>query len=147
MQDSESEGRGAFSQTEQNALLFLLTLLMMVLTYLHELGGWPYVGLGFVAGLVMIAVVIGTAEKAHENANEIAAELQRPQRDSQIICPHCQVRGHVTTKRVHAKQGISGGKATAALLTGGLSLLATGLSQHQKVTKATCSNCGSVWHF
>jgi len=46
----------------------------------------------------------------------------------QMICPHCQTKGSVRTKPVTKKTGISGGKATAALLTGGVSMLATGLS-------------------
>jgi hypothetical protein len=45
------------------------------------------------------------------------------------------------------KQGISGGKATGAVLTMGVSMLATGLSRKQKVTKANCKNCASEWVF
>jgi uncharacterized Zn finger protein (UPF0148 family) len=66
---------------------------------------------------------------------------------SQIICPHCQTRGKVKTKQVKRKQGISGAKATGAVLTLGLSTLGTGLSRKQKMTEAKCSNCGSVWTF
>ena len=36
------------------------------------------------------------------------------------------------------KIGVSGGKATGAVLTGELSLLATGLSRKHKVTELTC---------
>jgi len=67
--------------------------------------------------------------------------------DAQIVCPQCQGRGRVTTATVRLKKGISGGKATGAILTGGLSLLATGLSRKENMTEAQCSNCGSVWHF
>ncbi len=63
----------------------------------------------------------------------------------QLICPHCQVRGRVTSKRVRAKRGISGGKATGAVLTGGLSMLATGLSRKESVTEMSCGNCGTTW--
>jgi hypothetical protein len=45
------------------------------------------------------------------------------------------------------KAGISGGKATGAILTGGLSLLATGLSRKHAATEANCGNCGSRWTF
>ena len=65
--------------------------------------------------------------------------------DSALICSHCGVRGDVQTKPVKVKTGISGAKATGALLTGGLSLLATGLSHKQKATEAHCDNCGSTW--
>ena len=64
---------------------------------------------------------------------------------AQMVCPHCQVRGHVQTKQVTVKQGISGGKATAAVLTGGYSLVATGLSRKGAATQATCSNCRVTW--
>ena len=62
-----------------------------------------------------------------------------------LICPHCSYQGGIQTKAVKVKTGISGAKATGALLTGGLSLLATGLSHKQKATEAHCSNCGSDW--
>lgn len=65
----------------------------------------------------------------------------------QMVCPHCQTKGRVRTKQVKMKQGISGGKATGAVLTLGVSMLATGLSRKQKVTEARCGNCGAVWHF
>src|SRR5262249_4412185 len=67
--------------------------------------------------------------------------------NSKILCPHCQTRGQVRAKVVEQKRGISGGKATGALLTGGLSLLVTGLSRKEKVTQARCDNCESIWHF
>ena len=48
-----------------------------------------------------------------------------------VICPHCQQKGGVKTMRVQVKGNISGGKATGALLTGGLSLFVTGLARKQ----------------
>jgi len=64
-----------------------------------------------------------------------------------MICPHCQTKGAVRTMRVRRKRGISGGKATGALLTGGLSLLATGLSRKETLTQAHCDTCNSTWDF
>ena len=64
-----------------------------------------------------------------------------------LVCPHCQTAGHVHTKSVKKKVGISGGKVTGALLTGGISLLATGLSRKEAVTQAHCTNCSSNWYF
>jgi len=64
-----------------------------------------------------------------------------------MICPHCQNKGRVRTKRATKKRGVSGGKATGAFLTGGLSLLATGLSKKQRVTDAWCGVCKSTWEF
>ncbi|MGO8683097.1 MAG: hypothetical protein ACLQUT_00730 [Thermoleophilia bacterium] len=66
--------------------------------------------------------------------------------DAAMICPHCQTKGSVTTKSVRSKKGISGGKATGALLTGGLSILATGLSRKESSTEAHCSVCGATWY-
>jgi hypothetical protein len=53
----------------------------------------------------------------------------------------------VNTKQVKVKQGISGGKATGAVLTAGFSILATGLSRKQKLTEAHCNSYGATWHF
>ena len=65
----------------------------------------------------------------------------------QMICPHCQTKGSVRTKPVTKKTGISGGKATAALLTGGVSMLATGLSRKEGMTQAHCESCNCTWTF
>ena len=35
-----------------------------------------------------------------------------------MVCPHCQSIGKTRTKEVKQKKGVSGGKATAAVLTG-----------------------------
>jgi hypothetical protein len=64
-----------------------------------------------------------------------------------IVCPQCQTRGRVRTTPVKRKIGISGGKATAALLTAGASILATGLSRKEHATQAHCDNCQSTWDF
>lgn len=68
---------------------------------------------------------------------------------SQMICPHCGVKGKVQTRAVKRKAGISGGKAVAGLLTGGISLITpgVGLSRREKGTEARCSNCGAQWSF
>lgn len=73
--------------------------------------------------------------------------LQIGQKNPAMICPHCQTKGAVRVKRVDRKKGISGGKATAALLTGGVSMLATGLSRKEEWTHAKCENCASEWDF
>jgi hypothetical protein len=70
-----------------------------------------------------------------------------PRGDAAIVCPMCQERGHVRTKSVKRKKGVSGAKATGAVITGGFSVLATGLSRKEKMTNARCSNCGSQWDF
>jgi predicted RNA-binding Zn-ribbon protein involved in translation (DUF1610 family) len=68
-------------------------------------------------------------------------------RKPQFVCPHCGTQDCVYSRRVKVKSGISGGKATGALLTGGLSLLATGLSRKEQKTEAYCDNCKTQWKF
>lgn len=63
-----------------------------------------------------------------------------------LICPHCQVRGRVQTRTVRQKKGISGGKAAGAVLTGGLSILGTGLSRKEQATEMWCRNCNTKWY-
>lgn len=109
----------------------------------------------FAIVLLVIVIVPGFmwAKKRADNidaADQLAdQEVARiaEEKARQIVCQHCQTKGFVTTKKLRQKQGISGGKATAAVLTGGVSVVATGLSRHEQVTKAECSNCGAEWIF
>lgn len=64
-----------------------------------------------------------------------------------MICQHCHEKGKIRTKHVVQKKGISGGKAAAALVTGGLSVLATGLSRKEGLTQAHCDNCSNTWFY
>lgn len=66
--------------------------------------------------------------------------------NSKVDCPHCGAKGQVRVTDVTRKQGISGGKATGAILTGGASLLATGLSRKEPAKKLACRGCGMEWH-
>jgi uncharacterized CHY-type Zn-finger protein len=78
----------------------------------------------------------------------VAAEINKWGKvNPAIICPQCQTTGHVSTLPTKRKKGVSGGKATGAVLTLGLSLLATGLSRKEHVTQAHCGNCNSTWDF
>jgi DNA-directed RNA polymerase subunit RPC12/RpoP len=96
------------------------------------------IALGLFFAFCVVAVV-------HDHRAGIAPSTgtRRPE----MVCPHCQTRGRVTTQSIWQKKGISGGKATGALLTGGVSMLATGLSRKEAATRATCGNCGSRWVF
>jgi hypothetical protein len=75
----------------------------------------------------------------------VAAHPETLTGSAAIICPHCQLRGHVSTTAVKVKRGISGGKATGAVLTAGVSLLATGLSRKERATQFKCGNCHVSW--
>jgi hypothetical protein len=79
--------------------------------------------------------------------HSIAGTTQTLSGMSGMVCPHCQTRGAVTTKVVKRKKGVSGAKATGAVLTLGWSLLVTGLSRKEEETEAHCTACGATWHF
>lgn len=72
---------------------------------------------------------------------------ERGRVNEKILCPHCGARGTVHTQKDSRKVGVSGGKATGALLTAGLSLFVTGLSRKEKFTAAYCGNCEAEWSF
>jgi len=93
------------------------------------------------------------AQKRREEENARVASRERSDRwtygdlNPVMVCPHCQTKGSIRTKSVERKKGISGGKATAAVLTGGISVLATGLSRKEELTQARCGNCKNIWAF
>jgi hypothetical protein len=111
--------------------------------------------------LFMVLLIVGLigeirkrARMSPEEKAAYLATLQEGQRamqlgpkNSAMICPHCQTKGSVRTKQVDRKKGVSGGKATAALLTGGVSVLATGLSRKETWTHAKCEQCNCEWDF
>ena len=105
---------------------------------------------GVIVGVVLI--VIGLRAMGRFLGVTLAdlspdAPEQHQNLSSTMICPHCQAKGTVTTERVEMKKGVSGAKATAAVLTGGFSILATGLSRKEELTRAHCTNCANTWHF
>ena len=69
----------------------------------------------------------------------------RPEVNDKVRCPHCDVTGHVTVGPVVRKKGISGGKATGALMTGGASMFLVGLSRKEMAQHFDCGNCGIGW--
>jgi len=120
-----------------------------------------YVGLAVVIGIPVAFIALKLLGEHLEMAKlspEERAKVEKKQQDAareyqfgtvnpEMVCPHCQTKGMVRTKRTTQKQGISGGKATAAVLTGGASLLAVGLSKKGEVTQAICEHCQCQWVF
>jgi len=86
-------------------------------------------------------------QKYLEEKQRRLQEIQYGTVNTAMMCPHCKVTGNVHTKSVTQKKGISGAKATASILTGGLSLLAVGLSRKEDTTQAHCDNCNNTWHY
>lgn len=91
------------------------------------------------------AAATGQWRKGKLNEPGAWPQASEPDSDSRIVCPHCQTAGKVRSEQVKVKRGVSGGKATAAVLTGGLSTLGTGLSRKQTVTSMRCGNCRTTW--
>lgn len=102
--------------------------------------------MGF-ALFVFVTIIIAYTIYFMNSSPEEQANILYGQKNSQMICPHCNKVGHIHTKNVEQKKGISGGKATGAILTGGISLLATGLSRKENHTQAHCTNCNNTWYF
>lgn len=111
-----------------------------------------------VGGIVLISLLVSNAnsENTEHSRRALLSNEQRKEEDIQcefgrknsaMICPHCQTRGKIRVKPIEKKTGISGGKATAAVLTGGISLVATGLSRKDNVTQAHCEECNNTWVF
>lgn len=91
-----------------------------------------------ILGFIVVLFIIWSKQ----NAKRWAATPPDPN----IVCQHCGTRGVVKVRRVNQRKGISGAKATGAVLTGGLSTAATGLSRKETVTEMTCTKCGVVSH-
>ena len=97
--------------------------------------------------------IFGTADWSNVLTDAEAERLDLARENASTVtsipgvlkCPHCQASGTVSRKSVKQKQGISGGKATAALLTMGTSVLVTGLSRKTQVTELHCNACGMTW--
>ena len=100
---------------------------------------------GIVVLLIIVFVIYIMTKRDDQAATEQYKQQQKMTRN--MICPHCNTKGSVTTKQVKRKQGIHGGKATAAVLTCGISMLGTGLSRKQQMTEASCTHCGAVWNY
>lgn len=121
-----------------------------------------------IAALVVIASVMENKKRSKMTPDELKAYLEAKERKLKefkemqkvrreefawgtvsplYVCPHCQTKGFVRTMSVKRKKGISGAKATGALLTAGVSILATGLSRKEGLTQAHCGNCNSTWDF
>jgi hypothetical protein len=113
--------------------------------------GWFCFG---IAAIVVIAGIIGAVIRqakldgmTPEDRQEFLLTEEFGSTNPALICPHCQTKGQVRTKQVVQKKGVSGAKATGAILTGGVSLLATGLSRKENNTQARCDACTSKWVF
>jgi predicted RNA-binding Zn-ribbon protein involved in translation (DUF1610 family) len=95
--------------------------------------------------LVVVALFAFAIWSSTSSPAARARRAAKAERDAQLVCPHCQKAGYVRSLGVVRKRGVSGGKATGALLTGGVSLLLVGLSRKERATRMHCANCGTTW--
>jgi hypothetical protein len=98
-----------------------------------------------VVGILVAGIAMGIKDSTPDSRTGISPAQARAHQQALIICPYCQNRGGVTWHQVKRKQGISGAKATGAVLTGGLSVVATGLSKKGFVRACSCAICGMKW--
>lgn len=130
-------------------LIFIVTPAAAGGVLIYYCSDMPCIGdLGVVLGFVLICCGLWSAGLATGVVKpKDLPQRRRPRTNAAMVCPHFQSKGTVTTERVKMKKGVSGTKATAAVLTGGVSILATGLSRKEELTKAHCTSCGNTWHF
>lgn len=88
-----------------------------------------------------------TPQEREEYSRNVVLTYEWGSLNGEMICPHCRNKGQVRSKPVVRSKGISGSKATAAMLTGGLSVFATGLSRKENQTQAHCCACNNTWEF
>ena len=94
--------------------------------------------------ILMFVGIVACASLSRESEEERLSREHGPI-NSELVCTHCQSKGTVRTKKTEQTKGIHGGKAAGAVMTGGLSILATGISRHEKTTKCRCDHCKMEW--
>lgn len=134
--ETEGSARTAKPRMSPQAARWLLGTLAVLAVFVAVTVFTGLVECGFIS-VVLIMVIAVSVRK----------DLVRQSAATAMICPHCQTKGSVSTKSITQKKGVSGGKATAAIMTGGISMLATGLSRKEQATEAHCSRCGATWRF
>jgi hypothetical protein len=128
--------------------LFLLPsigALIVVMFLVNSLGFWSSLLWDFIA-LFLAAIITALWLPSEPTETDPKIRAFGPL-SLEMVCPHCKMKGSVRRKVVQKEAGISGKKATAAALTAGLSIIATGLSRKETVTQARCDNCKSFWAF
>ena len=77
--------------------------------------------------------------KGYSPSNKVNAPV------GHINCPYCDGQGTVVVRHVKKKKGFSPGKVAGGVVTGGVSLLATGLAKKGEVNALNCTACGMKW--
>lgn len=133
---------------------FIFWLVFWLVSWIFYLGMW-LIGACVVIWIISLPFLPAKTEEEQKfereqqkrNADSVGKFLSHGALNQMLKCPHCDEKGGVRTKGANERKGISGGKAVGGLLTGGLSLVATGISRREKLTKAFCEKCRSSWSF
>jgi hypothetical protein len=145
------QSRKEAEQTRKNVIAIggIAVVVLSVLLFLTGKPSLVILGLaGFVLALFMFSFVLTTVDVprvAPESRPLVSQPEQWGTLNDKMICPHCQHKG-IRTGEVVRKKGVSGGKATAAILTSGLSLFAVGLSRIEREMECRCPHCSTIWH-
>lgn len=65
--------------------------------------------------------------------------------NSEIICPHCQVKGKVTATPFKKKGRLTATRLLGTAVTLGGSTVVTGVRKGSRAYKMSCGNCGMRW--
>lgn len=121
------------------------------------------IGIGFAKGwLVALAIVVvagivaaivsrrrGEREKGQQKSRAVSARIANatsgtPTGDAAIMCPHCQTRGLVASKRVKRQVGVDGAKLGRAI-HGSADGALGGVGRRENVTELSCGHCKMKW--
>jgi cation transport ATPase len=130
-------------ESKKKLIIWLIALVVLAVAMTAIFKGHFIAGfiIAFISGLIVH--LSQSPEERAETFNQTAYGYL----NTSMICPHCNTKGQIRTMTVTNKKGISGGKATAAVITGGWSVLATGLSRKENQTQAHCMSCKNTWTF
>lgn len=64
---------------------------------------------------------------------------------SKIVCQFCQQVGHVTVRHFKKDRRLSVTRLASGVVTAGGSVLLHGVTNKDRVTRLTCSNCEMTW--
>jgi hypothetical protein len=157
---SASLGTGSTLSNLVRPILVTVVTTALILLFLGSSHPWVSY-LVVMLALLIILVIAASYEQSKKIASMTPEELfeyNQATIDSlqtfrlgplnpKLVCPHCQTIGEIRTRSITQKKGVSGAKATGALLTAGFSILATGLSRKEQCTQAHCCACDSTWTF
>lgn len=143
--EQEKINAAVINKIDKKAVFYMI-LLMVAFAFIIFFSLVSFGVIKTILGFFVFAVVGGLFIGIF-GTSEQKSEISFGSLNPHMNCPHCNTSGNIRTKPITQKKGISGGKAVAGLLTGGVSLLAIGLSRKEDLTQAHCQKCNNTWQF